>query len=115
MVAHAIRVLAAQYTHEIVADLAITDRSVDGVARLHAELLRCSGQAVACPRASPERASTSFDHLCPFPAPCEDLRRALFEFQVAGSRILNGRLRVGRERHDPGEVWTNEDTGRWLW
>lgn len=109
------RVLAAQYTHEIAADLAITDRSVDGVARLYAELLRCSGHEVVWHEPRTKVRQLRLVGLKPFPAPCEDLRRALFECQVVGSRILNGRLRVSRERHDPREVWTFEDIGRWLW
>jgi hypothetical protein len=115
VVAHAMRVLAAQYTHEIAADLTIADRSVDGIARIYAELLRCTGHEVDWHEPRPKVRQLRLIGLKPFPAPCEELRRALFEFQIAGTRILNGRLRATRERHASGEVWTFVDTGRWLW
>ena len=44
VVAHTMRVLAAQYIHELAADVAIFDRSSEGIARLHTELLRTTAQ-----------------------------------------------------------------------
>ena len=51
----------------------------------------------------------------PFQAASEELRQSLFEFQVMSARVLNGRVRATRERVSAGEIWTFEDTGRWLW
>jgi len=115
VVAHALRVLAAQYTHELAADLESTDHSVDGIARLYAELLRCSGHEAAWAAPGKKIRQLRLVGLKPFPAPSEDLCRALFEFQIMGARILNGRIRASRERLESGELWTFEDTGRWLW
>lgn len=115
VVAHAMRVVASQYTHELAADLAIADRSVEGVARLFAELLRCSGHEADWQEPSSKVRQLRLVGLKPFSTPSEELRGVLFEFQVTSTRILNGHVRSSRERHGAGEVWTFEDTGRWLW
>jgi hypothetical protein len=109
------RVLAAQYIHELAADVAIFDRSSEGIARLHSELLRTTAQEPELVAVSPSAWQIRLPTLKPFPAASEELRRSLFEFQVMSARVLNGRVRATRERVSAGEIWTFEDTGRWLW
>ena len=115
IVAHAMRVLAAQYVHEFAADLAIPDRSAEGIARLQTELLRATAQEPELVPASPRAWQIRLGGIKPFPAASEELRQALFEFQTTSARVLNGRVRASRERVAAGEIWTFEDAGRWLW
>lgn len=115
VVAHAMRVVAAQYTHELAADLGITGRSAGDIARLFAELLRCSGITAELAEAGAKSWQVRIPLLKPLMAPPEELRRALFELEVTATRVLNGHVRASRERREAGEVWTFEDTGRWQW
>ena len=115
VVAHTMRVLAAQYIHELAADVAIFDRSSEGLARLHTELLRTTAQEPELVAISGKAWQVRLPTVKPFQAASEELRQSLFQFQVMSARVLNGRVRATRERVSAGEVWSFEDTGRWLW
>ncbi len=109
------RVVGAQYTHELAADLGIKGRSVSDISRLFAELLRCSGIISELAATGAKSSEIRIPVMKPFMTPPEELRRALFEFQVMATRVLNGHVRASRERREAGEIWRFEDTGRWLW
>jgi hypothetical protein len=115
VVAHTMRVLAAQYVHELAGDVKIDASSAEGLAGLHGELHRACGGGYQLERISVAAWRLTLDGTRPFPAPREELRRALFEFQINSGRVLNGHLRLTREPTETGERWTFEDTGRWLW
>lgn len=115
VIAHTARVLASQYIHELAADLKIDASTAEGLARLHGELHRTCGGRYELAAASSTTWRLTLEGTRPFPAPTEELRCALFEFQINSGRILNGHLRLTREPTATGERWTIEDTGRWLW
>jgi len=115
IVAHTMRVLAAQYIQELADDLSIEASRAEGLARLHAELHRVCGGSCQMEGISPTTWRLTLDAIRPFPAPSEGLRRALFEFQINSGGVLNGHLQLTRESAGAGERWTIEDTGRWIW
>jgi hypothetical protein len=101
--------------HELAGDVKIDARSAEGLARFHGELHRACGGGYQLERTSLTAWRLTLDGTRPFPAPREELRRALFEFQINSGRVLNGHLRLTREPTETGERWSFEDTGRWLW
>ena len=115
VIAHAMRVIAAQYAHELAADLGIAGRTAVDIGRLFAGLLRCSGIEAELEERGAGRCEVRIPVLKPFMTPPDELRRALFEFQATATRVLNGRVRMSRERREAGEVWSIDDAGRWLW
>lgn len=113
IVAHAMRVLAVQYTHELATDLAIAGKSFDDICGFITGILEACDQPFAATRRDGKNLVLTLNGLLPFPDPGEDLRAAYFQFFVMAVRILNGRIRVIRTAEP--ETWCIEDAGRWLW
>lgn len=114
IVAHAMRVLAAQFVHELAGDLRVERFDAEGIATLHAGLRRACGQEVGI-EGQGNRWQLRLGPSRPFAGASEELRRALFEFEINAAKVLNGRVRMSRETANDGETITVEDTGRWLW
>lgn len=121
IVAQTMRCLAIQYIHELKQDQKIVGNDIVAVISLFSGLLRACRQDFQVEWINDRKCQLVLSSYKPFTWEVpNDLRDALFHFQRMGTRVLNGRLKVTRQ-HEPEygaverEIWTFEDTGRWLW
>jgi hypothetical protein len=121
IVGETMRCLAIQYIHELQRDTGVSGRDVASVASIFVRLLEACAQDFDFETVSDKHCRIVLRTFRPFePDAPEALRQAFFQFQEMGTRILNGHIRVTRNRDALNgtagpEIWDFKDTGSWLW
>lgn len=116
------RCLAIQYTHEIKADLGISENHLQACVNLLTGMLCACDQDFALEKISDTKQRIILKSFKPFAIheATDALRRECFEFQVMAVRLMNGYIALRRSSGEnfgvqKEEVWEIEDMGRWLW
>ena len=117
MIDQTMRVVAMQYAQIMGEWAGIAGRDVHSIAALLHRLLEAREDAAKLEKLSAKRATITLKTYKPFdPDASETVRRAFFAFPEQVTRVLNGRVRISRKMKGPEtEVWTLEDTGKWLY
>ena len=110
------RMLAVQYTADLARTVGIAGTDVGSVAGLFAAILQAFRNPVDL-RQDGERVELQVGAFAPFAeARSPEIRTALFAFFAMATRVLNGRIALGRAvSGDGSETWTLVDEKRWLW
>jgi len=122
IVRQTMRCFAIQYIYELQRDVGVSGKDIDSLARLFAGLVEVAGGTSRVERLGDRRVRVVVGSAVPWRGFVpESVRAAFFEFQEMGTRLINGHVRVTRERAAPldddttEESWDFQDTGRWLW
>lgn len=120
MLGRVARGLAIQYLPQLRDELGSQGSDLTSVIDFWSKLLTATRQTFEVEQTSSDSYQIRLSSFRPYKGASEEIRKAWFNFQILGTRLMNGHISISRtpvpgSEADCGEIWHFRDEGRWLW